>query len=237
MSDNTCPLHGCTRVDSTGHILGGCLHAEMTKLYIARHDAAARKVIKAIREGAHGSYCMIADVGTKDILWEQFGIQNKRILTWLISDEVMAMDSYGFDPDALGKFTPDVLNVEGLNERDVGRLKHDRAGNLELEPTMTECIGGEAKTTKTRPRRVWILEIGYCTDTRYEKKYAMKLAQHATLIALLQHAGYEPINLPVVLGTQGSVYKSIDVALKAGILSKTRRGKSSPAYTHMQFCA
>ena len=63
----------------------------------------------------------------------------------------------------------------------------------------------------------------------------MKLAQHATLIALLQHAGYEPINLPVVLGTQGSVYKSNDVALKAvGILSKTRREK---VLTSLHTCA
>ena len=41
--DSRCPL--CRQEDSGGHILGGCLHRDMKKQYIARHDKAMRAVV------------------------------------------------------------------------------------------------------------------------------------------------------------------------------------------------
>jgi len=59
--DIRCPL--CRQEDSGGHILGGCLHRDMKKQYIARHDKAMRAVVQAFTKGQLGSFYLIADVG------------------------------------------------------------------------------------------------------------------------------------------------------------------------------
>ena len=50
--DTCCPL--CRQADSGGHILGGCLHKDMKKQYIARHDKAMRAVVQAFTNGRFG---------------------------------------------------------------------------------------------------------------------------------------------------------------------------------------
>ncbi len=56
-----CPL--CRGDDSQGHIFGSCMHPDMSKQYIARHDKAMRTVIQAFTKGQCGSHYLIADVG------------------------------------------------------------------------------------------------------------------------------------------------------------------------------
>ena len=52
-TSNACPL--CGPPDSGSHILGGCLHPEMKKMMIFRHDEAHRMMLKGISKGKHGS--------------------------------------------------------------------------------------------------------------------------------------------------------------------------------------
>lgn len=66
-SDTTaCPL--CGQPDSQSHLLGGCSHAEMKSLYIARHHAATRAILLALCRGEQGGHVIQADVGTSTAL-------------------------------------------------------------------------------------------------------------------------------------------------------------------------
>ena len=56
-----CPL--CRGDDSQGHIFGSCMHPDMSKQYIARHDKAVRTVIQAFTKGQCGNHYLIADIG------------------------------------------------------------------------------------------------------------------------------------------------------------------------------
>ena len=59
--DTRCPL--CRGDGSQGHIFGSCMHPDMSKQYIARHDKAMRTVIQAFTKGQCGTHYLIADVG------------------------------------------------------------------------------------------------------------------------------------------------------------------------------
>ena len=48
---------------SSIHIFGSCMHPDMSKHYIARHDKAMRTVIQAFTKGQCGSHYLIADIG------------------------------------------------------------------------------------------------------------------------------------------------------------------------------
>ena len=67
-TNSKCPLPGCQGNDCAGHILLECMHADMKKQHIARHDAMMRMLIKEFTIGTKGSHYLIADVGTVDAL-------------------------------------------------------------------------------------------------------------------------------------------------------------------------
>ena len=64
-----------------------------------------------------------------------------------------------------------------------------------------------------RTRQVWIVEGGYCADTRYEEKLQDKEAQHQELHAALTDVGYNVATLPIILGFSGSNYHATTDAL------------------------
>jgi ribonuclease HI len=84
ISRGDCPL--CHAPDSAAHMLGGCRDPHMRALFTARHDKAARILIEHMRKGAHGSFYMLADVGTPSSL-EPLGVKDKRIPRWIIPEE------------------------------------------------------------------------------------------------------------------------------------------------------
>ena len=79
--DMKCPL--CGQPDSVGHMLGHCQHKDMAGSYIARHDEAMRKVIKATLKGQQGSKYIIADVGRLPEL-QKLGVHSKRIPAFVL---------------------------------------------------------------------------------------------------------------------------------------------------------
>ena len=59
------------------------------------------------------------------------------------------------------------------------------------------------------PRKVWVAEAGYCSDTMYEDKLKEKELQHKRRLrhvvqALLAY-GYEVIAVPIILGLYGTI--------------------------------
>ncbi len=69
---------------------------------------------------------------------------------------------------------------------------HDRTGHRLATLTPHMPCG--------RTRQVWIVEGGYCADTRYEEKSPEKEAQHQALHAALTIFGYNVATLPIILG-------------------------------------
>ena len=63
-------------------------------------------------------------------------------------------------------------------------------------------------------RRIWIVEGGYCSDTRYQEKLKDKEAQHQALQEALEDYGYKVAVLPVILGFSGSHFHTTTHAFK-----------------------
>ena len=209
-----CPL--CKQDDSGGHILGGCIHRDMKKLYIARHDKAMRTVMQAFTKGRHGSFYIIADVGREDGLRE-LGAHSKRVPAFVLPDE--CMQSRGLDPgtgrgllqrgpaDTRSKMRPDLMIVEMTASEQHMYLQHDDTTGARLRSLTPYMPDGKA-------RRIWIVEGGYCSDTRYEEKLKEKEAQHQALQQALEDYGYKVAVLPVILGFSGSHFHTTTHAFK-----------------------
>ena len=209
-----CPL--CKQDDSGGHILGGCIHQDMKKLYIARHDKAMRTVMQAFTKGRHGSFYIIADVGREDGLRE-LGAHSKRVPAFVLPDE--CMQSRGLDPstgrgllqrglaDTRSKMRPDLMIVEMTASEQHMYLQHDDTIGERLRSLTPYMPDGKA-------RRIWIVEGGYCSDTRYEEKLKEKEAQHQALQQALEDYGYKVAVLPVILGFSGSHFHTTTHAFK-----------------------
>jgi hypothetical protein len=76
-----------------------------------------------------------------------------------------------------------------------------------------------------RPRKIWLMELGYSSDTRYMDKVMEKKEQHAELCKLLAAEGYDVTLLPIVLGSAGTLFKCLDRAPKEMDIPNARKKK------------
>ena len=100
-TDAACPL--CGEHDGITHMLGNCDHPMMKAMYIERHNAATRKILRLILEGSRGSFYMLADVGSTDKLGN-IGPLDSRLPEWLVPTNILQQS--GLDRDNL---RPDIL--------------------------------------------------------------------------------------------------------------------------------
>ena len=80
------------------------------------------------------------------------------------------------------KLRPDIMLVE-LTREEQATYRNGNSQHSE-ERVLSTNIGDKR-------RKIWILEGGYCSDTKYERKNAQKLQQHQTLHHMLTQHGYE----------------------------------------------
>ena len=197
-TDSMCPL--CGEPDSQSHILGGCAHPEMKKMVIHRHDEAHRIIINAINKGNLGSFAIVADVGTAASLGN-LGVHHKRIPEWVLPNSMLALHSQ--DPDTLrDKLRPDIMMIE-LEQHE--RAEYQGNSRNAAARTLTSSVT-DPRTGNGRQRRIWLMEGGYCSDTKFEEKLAEKTVQHERLIELLKIYGYDVRLGPMPLGYAGTVY-------------------------------
>ena len=52
---------------------------------------------------------------------------------------------------------------------------------------------------------IWLLELGYCSDTNHDTKFITKHAQHVSLVNGLQSAGYLVHYIVISIGTTGTI--------------------------------
>jgi hypothetical protein len=112
-----------------------------------------------------GNFYCTADVGTA-MAMEAFGAQSKSLPGWLITP--YTMQKCDFSPENKQKLRPDCIIVVITNDEiDRTLKKRNRNGNTNI-PTR---ING-------RPRKIWLIELGYSSDTRYMNKVIEKIEQH-----------------------------------------------------------
>jgi hypothetical protein len=76
-----------------------------------------------------------------------------------------------------------------------------------------------------RPRKIWLIELGYSYDTRYMGKVPEKKERHAELCKLLAAEGYDVMLLPVVLGSAGPLFKCLERATEERDIPHARKNK------------
>ena len=74
-------------------------------------------------------------------------------------------------------------------------------------------------------RKVWIVEGGYCSDTRYVDKLHEKQQQHQRLEASLRAYGYDVSVLPIMLGFYGTIPNSAVEAVHTLGIERKRANK------------
>eukprot|EP00887_Chlorella_sp_A99_P002003 scaffold18.g2003.t1 len=166
----------------------------MQALYIRRHDSAVRKIHAALQKGSPtGSAYTVLDACRQDQLAELHA-DAKRLPAWLLPDTAS---------EEVACMRPDVLRVTGLPPA----------------PTAAEI---EAATQNKHRHPIQVVEVGYCSDTRWGEKVQDKLAQHRALLEALAQAGWrvDPDPHIVVLGACGAVYLNGLQALKKLGLTK-----------------
>ena len=103
----------------------------------------------------------------------------------------------GGEADSRSKMRPDMMIVEMTAAEQQIYVPHDDTTGTAM-PTLT------ARLHNGRARRIWIVEGGYCSDTRYEDKLKEKEGQYQAMQTALEDRGYQVSTLPIILGVSGS---------------------------------
>ena len=174
---NACPL--CGEEDSITHILSACKHHLMVALYILRHDQAGRKILRAIHAGSRGSAETHADIGAADKL-DSLEIGSKRVPASVLSDS----DLPG-GPGQRTKLRPDILLIEDTTPgTQSGSAREEPAPKRTRRQASEWWVvhSKEQQQSVTRGKKVTVVEVGYCADTKYHAKLEEKQGQHAQLL-------------------------------------------------------
>ena len=183
----------CHGRDCIAHLLGECAHPAIRSLVIERHNAAARKILTAILNGSRGAWQVAADIGSKRKMG-MLACEDSRVPNFLLADT-----DFPEGPEQRAKMRPDILLIEPISAK--------------------QPVG----PAREMPRKVLIVEVGYCSDTRMVEKLNDKYEQHAQLKSLLLARGHTVSVLPIVLGNTGSVYTTnADVLRALGVNRATR---------------
>jgi hypothetical protein len=109
-----------------------------------------------------------------------------------------------FSPENKQKLRPDCTILEIAHYMiDRALKKRNQNGDTNV-PTQTNG----------RPRKLWLIELGYSSDTRYMDKVIEKKEQQTESCERLAVEKYDVMLLPVVLGSAGTILKCLDRAKK-----------------------
>jgi hypothetical protein len=85
-------------------------------------------------------------------------------------------------------------------------------------------------------KKIWIMELKFCSDTRPEDQLLKAQQQHAELISLLMEQGYNKSNIqliPILIGVSGTIYTqhTLDALQLLGISQPAARKCCSKLHT------
>ena len=153
--------------------------------------------MKAVAKGSHGGCYAVMDACAEadKPAW----VASTRLPQWLLS---------GTPRDAIESMRPDLLLIP----------------SIPLNRGLSAGYKGPARhTRKNHP--VYILEVGYTSDTNHEAKKHAKAQQHEALANLIRAAGWKVVYTPleaISLGFGGTVRKDLAPLLRSLGVSGTR---------------
>ena len=105
---------------------------------------------------------------------------------------------------------PDLMVVDITAAEQQLYIPHDDMNGTTM-PTLT------ARLHNGTAGRIWIVEGGYCSDTRYEKKLKEKEGQHQALQTALEGHGYQVSVLPIIRVSGSHFHSTTDAFKHLGI--------------------
>ena len=193
--NDLCPL--CHMHDSANHMLGECTHPHIKGLVMQRHNEATRQIAKVLRHST------IKDIQAASIYIDAGKANEDTDLTLLDHKEQPpptienTLPTWLLPSTPVGTHRPDILIL-------TNPPKDDNLNTVQL-----------AK----RESHIYIMEVGYGPDTRYEITLERKQDQHQELMAALQAEGWSATYLhPIILGVGGTTYTStIETLRRLGV--------------------
>jgi ribonuclease HI len=191
----------CGAPDSGSHLLGGCTHPHIAGLRILRHNDAVRAIARLIRTSAAPH----------------------------IRNALAYMDA-GKAPDALiasedSRLPSWILNLDPSEER-----QSYRPDILLLPLTDQQCTGPVREEILKESNGLYIIEVGFCSDTRFTEHFQAKARQHEDLLRHLKEKdGWQKVTLlpPLLFGIGGSLYRStLDALTKQLLIPKHKAMKT-----------
>jgi hypothetical protein len=174
-----CPQGPNTPIENGPHILLGCNHIILGGMRTNRHDRACHIIKSYIKYGKMGRYTILTNAGKHEGAAPEQTIQPRMLGTHTISP------CEGECGNATCKSThnkPDIVYIKGMDYR------NDKK---------THIID--------RTCQMYIIEVGYTWDEKWEAKVEQKKQTYAKLIAALTRAGWKtPIFHAIPLGVTGA---------------------------------
>ena len=193
-----CPC--CDQEDSTTHILNACEHPEMKAMYIERHNAAGRMILKALLTSGLGNNHIVADLGSGEKM-RGLGAFDTRV-NRLVSDQ--DMNVLGIDHNIRDKWRPDIA------------IKCD---------SHSHAVAGKKRLRRRYAKLVHVVEVGYTAESRYHDKEQEKRQQHSAFIKALTDLGHDVQLHTIILGSTGGLFTDTTATLE-----NLRIGKQQISY-------
>jgi hypothetical protein len=185
-----------------------CKHPHLKSMQIKRHNGAVRLIARALGKGPQGGGLLVVDAGNmlSTRAATEADVQGTRVPNWMLPNT---------PEEVRRKMRPDILLVDSISPEDLRYLAEVERG---LPPSAANdgslAPSGRTSTPRTSTyspngtEKIYLIEVGYCADTRSAAKWQEKLSQHAALTAALHTAGWKHVHcVPIVLGVGGSVYE------------------------------
>ena len=171
----------------------------MKALYIERHNRAVERICKAMRASELGGDFMIADISDEGV--KALGLDGSRVPKWLLP----GVDEEG--TEECSKYRPDILLIKNMPSAMATRYN---VGPVDKEGFV-----------------IYIIEVGYTRDYRFEEKYSVKREQHSVLREKLLERGWKvPHVPPLVFGSCGTQYITTVNAFKDIYIKGERKDKT-----------
>jgi hypothetical protein len=166
-------------------MVSDCSHKAIRGLTILRHNDTVEVLGRCIQESPElcgGSLYMDAGIAAAASLKPQ----GDRPPGWLLTN----LDTTTHTPDIPSTlpYRPDLLYIGGIQ------------GAQYIPTTMAD--------RSLHP--IHVVEVGYCSDTRYQDKYLTKSQQHTHFLTDLRKAGWTQVHSHTLLiGNAGTIYKTM----------------------------
>lgn len=187
-TDATCPL--CRQAeDSVGHILGAC--TAFKRLYIERHNATGREILKAIRKGRFGGTVKQADIGV-----DRQGDNTEEDIHSTETQEEKDEEEMLQEP----------YICRDLNQADIWGAIEPHTFTSRPDITLLLPASGSEQPKQT----LVMVELKYCRDTQPDSQYKNAGKQHEDIVRAVQttHGHLWEVKLVrILVGATGAIYR------------------------------